>query len=135
MSAQFPIYSANYWGITASDTPYGYDAWSGPPGRGKIDGTVVPCAAGGSIPFLPNDTIAVLRNLKQNYPQAWDKYGFRDAFNPVTNWYDTDVLGIDQGITMLMAENYRSGFVWEYFMRNKEVQNAMNLAGFKPNPN
>ena len=30
-----------------------------------------------------------------------------DAFNPLTDWYDTDVIGIDTGITMLMAENAR----------------------------
>jgi len=43
--------------------------------------------------------------------QAWSKYGFVNAFNPLTNWYDTDVIGIDTGITMLMAENFRTGFV------------------------
>ncbi len=28
-----------------------------------------------------------------------------DAFNPLKNWYDSDVIGIDTGITMVMAEN------------------------------
>jgi len=54
-----------------------------------------------------------------------------DAFNPLTNWYDPDVLGIDVGITLLMAENVRSGFVWEQFMKNGEVQRGMNVAGFQ----
>ena len=31
-----------------------------------------------------------------------------DAFNPLTNWYDSDVIGIDTGIRMVMAENARS---------------------------
>jgi hypothetical protein len=43
------------------------------------------------------------------------------------------VLGIDLGITMLMAENYRSGLVWSTFMANPEMANAMNLAGFQAN--
>ena len=54
-----------------------------------------------------------------------------DAFNPLTNWYDPDVLGIDVGITLLMAENLRSGFVWEQFMKNAEVMRGMQVAGFR----
>jgi len=46
----------------------------------------VPCAAAGSLPFLPDETIAVLRNIKSNYPNAWQRYGFVDAFNPTNNW-------------------------------------------------
>ena len=46
---------------------------------------------------------------------AWTKYGFVNAFNPLKNWYDNDVIGIDTGITMVMAENTRSGFVWNDF--------------------
>jgi hypothetical protein len=52
--------------------------------------------------------------------------------NPLTGWYDTDVIGIDTGITMLMAENARTGFVWETFMKNPEAQRGMAKAGFKP---
>jgi hypothetical protein len=36
---------------------------------------------------------------------------------------------------MLMAENKRTGFVWEMFMKNKEAQMAMQKAGFQPNTN
>jgi hypothetical protein len=31
----------------------------------------------------------------------------------------------------VMAENLRSGFVWQTFMRNHECTRAMHLAGFK----
>ncbi len=41
-----------------------------------------------------------------------------------------DVIGIDTGITMLMAENLRTGFVWETFMKNPEAQRGMQRAGF-----
>ena len=60
----------------------------------------------------------------------WKRYGFVDAFNPNTGWTDADVIGIDVGITLVMAENYRSGFVWEQFMKNPEIQRALRLAGF-----
>jgi hypothetical protein len=130
LASQFPDYSNNLWGITASDSANGYVAWGGPPSTGPIDGTIVPCAAGGSIPFSSADCIPVLRNIHDTYPRAWQRYGFVDAFNPLTGWYDPDVIGIDVGITMLMAENFRSGLVWNTFMQNPEALAAMTLGGF-----
>jgi hypothetical protein len=41
------------------------------------------------------------------------------------------VIGIDVGISMLMAENARTEFVWNTFMRNPEMRSAMELAGFR----
>ena len=131
---RFSDYSDDVWGISASDSPKGYVAWGGPPEQGKIDGTIVPCATGGSLPFLYDDCTKVLRNIRGRYGNkgAWGRYGFVDAFNPLTNWYDTDVIGIDVGITMLMAENKRTGFVWETFMKNREAERAMEKVGFRP---
>jgi hypothetical protein len=128
----FPDYSNDLWGITASDSEKGYVIWGGPPAMGPIDGTVVPSASGGSLPFLPDATMRVLHNIRKNYPQAWCRYGFVDAFNPLKKWYDSDVVGIDTGITMLMAENARSAFIWETFMKNPEAQRGMTNAGFDP---
>ena len=53
-----------------------------------------------------------------------------NAFNPMTQWYDTDVVAIDTGITMLMAENLRTGLVWNTFMKNPEVPRGLQRAGF-----
>lgn len=133
LSQKFPCYSGDIWGITASDSSLGYVAWGGPPLIGPIDGTIVPAAAAGSLPFMFSDCIAVLRKLRSQYGnQIWKKYGFVDAFNPLTSWSSKDVLGIDVGITMLMAENARSQFVWDTFMRNPETGLAMERAGFLP---
>jgi hypothetical protein len=132
LNTQFSDYSNALWGITASDSERGYVVWGGPPAMGPIDGTIVPCAAGGSLPFLPEATMRVLRTIHDHYPNAWSRYGFVDAFNPMTGWYDSDVIGIDNGIIMLMAENARTGFVWETFMKNPEAQRGMEIAGFKP---
>jgi len=62
--------------------------------------------------------------------RVWQRYGFVDAFNPQTGWASSDVIGIDLGITLLMAENLRSGLVWEHFMRAPEVRRGLQLAGF-----
>jgi hypothetical protein len=124
-------YNEDYWGISASDYQGGYTAWGGPPAQGPLDGTVVACAAAGSLPFLPTECVHVLRALQKNWGgKAWGRYGFVDAFHPTANWYDPDVLGIDQGISAVMAENLRTGFVWQSFMRNAECRSAMQLAGF-----
>jgi hypothetical protein len=72
----------------------------------------------------------VLKTIQTRYPSAWSKYGFVNAFNPLKNWYDTDVIGIDTGIILLMAENLRTGFVWETFMKTAEAQRGMERAGF-----
>ena len=131
LAKQFPDYSDDLWGITSSDSQKGYVVWGGPPAIGPIDGTVVPSAAGGSLPFQLEAVLRVLKNIKNRYgSKAWSRYGFVNAFNPLTNWYDTDVIGIDTGITMLMAENVRSGYIWDTFMRNTEAQRGFTRAGF-----
>jgi len=131
LGKQFPDYSDDLWGITASDSEHGYVVWGGPPATGPIDGTVVPSAPGGSLPFLPPATLRVLKTIRNRYPRAWSKYGFVNAFNPLRNWYDSDVIGIDTGITLLMAENLRTGFVWDTFMKSAEAQRGMERAGLK----
>ena len=131
LARQFPDYSDDLWGITSSDSKRGYVVWGGPPAIGPIDGTVVPSAAGGSLPFQPQAALRVLKNMKSRYgSRAWSRYGFVNAFNPLTNWYDTDAIGIDTGITMLMAENVRSGYVWNTFMRSPEARQGFARAGF-----
>ncbi len=131
LGRQFADYSADLWGISASDSPYGYVVWGGPPAIGPIDGTVVPSAAAGSLPFLPQPCLQVLKHIKDHYGnRACCRYGFVNAFNPLKNWYDTDVVGIDTGITLLMAENLRSGFVWETFMKSPEAKRGLQKAGF-----
>ncbi len=132
LGGQFSDYSEDFWGITASDSQHGYVVWGGPPLIGPIDGTIVPSAAGGSIPFLPEACMRVLKSIRNGYGSAWSNYGFVNALNPLKNWYDTDVIGIDTGITMLMAENARTGFVWKTFMKNSEAIRGMQRAGFKP---
>jgi hypothetical protein len=133
LSDRFPHYGENLWGITSSDSEYGYTAWGGPSPSPHINGTIVPCAAAGSIPFLPDEAIAVVRNIYDTWgKQLWRRYGLVDAFNPHTGWAAPDVIGIDVGITLLMIENHRTGMVWRYFMRNPEIQKAMQVAGFRP---
>ncbi len=131
LSGKFSDYGEDLWGITASDSPNGYAVWGGPPETGPIDGTIVPSAAAGSLPFLPADSMRVLRTIRTKYAAlAWSRYGFVNAFNPLTKWRDDFVIGIDTGITLVMAENARTGLVWKTFMSNAETRRGMQRAGF-----
>lgn len=104
----------------------------GPPRHPRIDGSVVPCAAGGSLMFTPDISIAALREMKEKYrDKIYGRYGFADAFNPMNGWVNPDVIGIDVGTTLLSAENLRSGKVWHWFMQNKEITNALDKIGLK----
>jgi len=132
-SGRFPSWSINLWGLTASDTPAGYLAIGGPTQDPSThDGTLVPCAPGGSLPFAPAECLAALRQMRQHGgDRLWGRYGFADAFNPETGWVAEDVVAIDVGIMLLMAENLRSGFVWRMFMLAPEVSRGLQVAGFR----
>lgn len=126
LSKQYPKLSGNMWGLTSSDSQRGYVGWGAPPRHDMTDGSVVPAAPAGSLMFTPDLTLPTLKRMKDEYgSKAYGPYGFADAFNPQTGWVGPDVLGIDQGITLLSAENLRSGKVWYWFMQNDEIRRAM----------
>jgi hypothetical protein len=131
LARDFPrSYSANVWGITASDSIKGYVAWGGPPRDPLIDGTVVPTAAGGSLQFTPDISVPALRAMKEQFGEKiYGRYGFVDAFNPTTKWVGPDIVGINVGPILLSAENLRTGNVWRWFMRNPEITRALQLVG------
>jgi hypothetical protein len=132
LSNEFPGYTEHVWGLTASDSRKGYVAWGGPPRHPRIDGSVVPCAAAGSLMFTPDITVPVMRELRERFgDRIYGKYGFADAFHPTDGWVNPDVIGIDLGITLLSAENLRTGHVWRWFMQNAEIPSAMKRAGLE----
>jgi len=133
---RFKTFRRGLWGLTACDGPYGYKAYGGPPvGFSDIDGTVAPSAVCGSIVFAPRECIETLRLMYEDYKdKLWGRYGFSDSLNLDNDWYASDVIGIDQGISVLMIENYRSDFVWKYFMREKNIIDTLIKVGFRYHP-
>ncbi len=135
----FKSFSENSWGLTACDTPLGYSGELGTPPRGwggnnaieyqRIEGTVAPTAAIGSMPFLPRESINALK-----YYQSLEKlndatYGLRDSFNLDFNgneWYDPDIIGIDKGIEVLQMYN----FLENDFVSNLAMENEHVIQGF-----
>jgi hypothetical protein len=130
LSGEFPGYTDAVWGITASDSRTGYVAWGGPPRHPAIDGSVVPAAAAGSLMFTPDIAVPAVREMYRKYGAIiYGRYGFADAFHPTDAWVNPDVIGIDLGITLLSAENLRTGRVWTWFMKNPEIHTALARAG------
>jgi hypothetical protein len=72
--------------------------------------------------------------LVQFGKKIYGRYAFADAFNPTTGWVSQHVIGIDVGITLLSAENLRTGSVWQWFMSNPEAERALDLVGLRKNP-
>ena len=131
MAKLFPeSYTKDIWGITSSSSPKGYKAWGGPPKHSQPDGSVIPCAAGGSLMITPDICIPAIHAMKDKFgDKIWGKYGLADAYNPTTGWVSPDTLGLDVGMTLLAAENLKTGNLWSWFMANPEPQKAMKLAG------
>ena len=130
LSKEFPGYTGTIWGITASDSRKGYVAWGGPPRHEAIDGSVVPAAAAGSLMFAPDISVPALRDMHRRYgDRIYGRYGFTDAFHPTSGWVNPDVIGINLGITLLSAENLRTGNIWGWFMRNREIVDALDRVG------
>jgi beta-glucosidase len=135
LSKEFPKYSSTMWGLSASDSQKGYVAWGAPPRHDRTDGSVVPYAVAGSLMFTPDITLPALKEMKRAYGEkVYGKYGFTDAFNPHNGWVNGDVLGIDLGMTLIGAENLRSGKVWYWFMQNDEIRRGLKRAGLDIQP-
>jgi hypothetical protein len=119
-------YSDSCWGLTASDFHDGYTASS--PLNDK--GTIAPTAALSSFPYTPQES---LKALEYFYYELGDRlfkeYGFVDAFTLSKKWFATSYIAIDQGPIVVMIENYRSGLLWNYFMKDSEVQAGLNKLG------
>jgi hypothetical protein len=123
------------WGITASDGPKGYRIYGEIKAFEPVDGTVAPAAAGGSLMFTPDISIPALKAIHEHFgDRVFGRYGFVDGYNPTLEWFDTDVVGIDAGITLLSAENLLTGNVWHWFMANEPASHAMDLIGFSEPP-
>ena len=125
-------YGANVWGLTASDTPGGYQAHA--PGK-RDNGTISPTAALSAMPYTPKESTAALKHLYHEYgDRLWGEFGFRDAFNPGRNWFAKSYLAIDQGPIVVMIENHRTALPWRMFMSNPEIPPMLKALGFTPDP-
>jgi hypothetical protein len=141
-------YGETCWGFSASRGPgYRNLEIDGRPRRfldyaargvpfGPDDGTIAPCEMLASIPFTPEACVASLRHILGIYPEVLQEGRLASGFNPTlpgpgrAGWVSQGHLGLDQGILVLMIENYRSGMVWDTMRRCPYVVEGLSRAGF-----
>jgi hypothetical protein len=120
-------YSADCWGLTASDIENGYTASS----PTNDVGVIAPTAAISSLPYTPTQSMQALRFFYYKLgDKLWGQYGFYDSFNLNDDWFASSDLAIDEGPIIDMIENYRSGLLWNLFMSCPEVKTGMKNLGF-----
>jgi hypothetical protein len=137
-------YDSLCWGVTASDGPgssynFGDKKFEGYAGRGTSgrdhtiaeDGTLAPYGPMSSLPFAPEIVLPTIKSINARYgKELWGKYGYYDSFNPTIKWVNNDFIGIDQGPMLIMIENFRTGLVWDYVMKDPIIQKGLSKLGY-----
>jgi hypothetical protein len=124
----FEGYGENQWGLTSSYSMRGYAGHH--PGRSDL-GVISPTAALSSFPYTPTESMQFLKYLYLEADSLIDVYGPYDAYSQSNHWYLPRYLAIDQGPIPIMVENYRTGLLWDLFMRNEDVQRGLARLGFE----
>lgn len=120
-------YGENCWGLTASYSLNGYSAHS----PANDLGVISPTAALSSFPYTPEESMKAARFFYDSLgTKLLGPYGFYDAFSLEEDWFPQRYLAIDQGPIVVMIENYRTGLLWDLFMKNEEVQRGLKKLGF-----
>ena len=140
------------WGVSASDGPgretrkvagvkrsfFDYVARGVP--YGPDDGTLAPWAVVASLPFAPEVVGPTIAHLSALHVGAPNPYGFKASFNPAyrgaiddgIGWVSPYHFGINEGPTVLMIENHRTGLIWSLMKRCAPLNAGLSLAGFRP---
>ncbi|MGB3774143.1 MAG: glucoamylase family protein [Leeuwenhoekiella sp.] len=122
----FKGYGPDMWGMTSSYSMRGYAGHQ----PSEDLGVISPTAALSSMPYTPKESQAFLEFMYTKEDSLIGKYGPYDAFSLEKDWYLPRYLAIDQGPIPDMIENYRSGLLWDLFMKNEDVQNGLRKFGF-----
>ena len=123
----FEGYGEDQWGFTSSYSTNGYAGHH--PGDSDL-GVISPTAALSSFPYTPKESMQFLKYLYMEADSLVGEYGPYDAYSQTSNWYLPRYLAIDQGPIPVMIENYRSGLLWDLFMKNDDVQTGLKKLGF-----
>jgi hypothetical protein len=146
---EFAGYGEDCWGLSACDGPtdeapevsnekrrlFGYAARGVP--YGPDDGTLSPPAVLASLPFAPREAMAGLRHVLGHYPEVLQDGRLAASFNPSLKgddgraWVSPGHYGLDQGIALMMIENYRSGRPWLWMQRCRPLADGLRRAGFR----
>jgi hypothetical protein len=146
---EFTGYDEHCWGLTACDGPsddlpgvsgeprrlFGYAARGVP--YGPDDGTLAGWASLASLPFTPDIALDAARAMHLRYPEMRSVSRYASSFNPGLGsadhgaWVSPGNFGLDQGIVVLMIENYRTGLIWRLMRHCPWIRKGLRNAGFR----
>jgi len=143
----FEGYDRDLWGVTAGDGPgnrelrqhgrdrrfFGYMSRGVP--YGPDDGTIAPWAMLATLPFDADAALRGTRHLLRTYPEVCTQDRFSSGFNPTVEspsggWLSEGWFGLDQGLLVMMIENYRSGLIWDITRQCPAIRAGLIGAGF-----
>ena len=150
----FVGYNARCWGLSAGDGPssapqtvagrrqafYGYAARGVP--YGPDDGTISASAILSSLVFAPEIVLPAVRALLTpqdgaDAARTVQASGFNaTAHGPGAEsatgiWESEGEFGLDQGMVVLMVENFRSGLLWRLLRSCPFMTTGLRRAGFR----
>jgi hypothetical protein len=146
---EFAGYDEHCWGLTAGDGPsdelpgvtheprrlFGYAARGVP--YGPDDGTLSCSGVLASLPFAPEIVLPAVRNMIARYPEMLAGQQCASGFNPTLAgpdtraWVSRGHYGLDQGIVVMMIENYRTQLIWRQMRDCPFVTTGLRRAGFR----
>ncbi len=148
---KFAHYGKHCWGLTASDGPGSatlnvdgierrfFDYLGRGVPHGPDDGTLAPWAIAASLPFAPEIVLPALDYCIHDIKLTEsNRYGFKASFNPTYptehghphGWVSPWHFGLNEGPTVLMVENYRSGLLWQLMRECPYIVEGLRRAGF-----
>jgi hypothetical protein len=146
---EFAGYDQNCWGLSAGDGPsdeipdvtneqrrlFGYAARGVP--YGPDDGTLSGSATLASLPFAPEIALPAVREMRRRFPEMLLANQYSSGFNPSLAspdgraWVSSGTFGLDQGIVLMMIENYRTGLIWKLMRDCSPIRTGLRRAGFR----
>jgi hypothetical protein len=137
--AQRLDHKQHLFGYAARGVPYGPD-----------DGTLSGWAALASLPFAPEIVLRDASTMLQRYPGMLSDGRYTSSFNPTLAqndntganhdtsndtgnhaWFSAGHFGLDQGIVVMMIENYRTGLIWQLMRGCPYIGTGLRRAGFR----
>lgn len=153
----FAGYGQDCWGLSAGDGPsveprriagyrqtfYGYAARGAP--WGPDDGTINGSSVAASLMFAPEIAWPALRQMfdkagAQSGLQTGRHVhasGFNDSVGTtcpdgsISGWVSGGEFGLDQGMILMMIENFRSGLLWRLTRSIPSLKAGLTRAGFR----
>ena len=145
----FKGYGQDCWGLSAGDGPsveprlvagrrqafYGYAARGAP--YGPDDGTIAGSSSLAALVFAPEIALPAVRSLVAQAARGEGDALRASGFNATVGepgadgWLSEGAFGLDQGLIVLMIENFRSGLLWRLSRSCSYVQIGLRRAGFR----